>query len=173
MRNIEIRAVNQGGSGDFLASQPNWDGKVMIVEGSSQGGGQALVAAGLDQRVSLCIAAVPAMCDHTGFAVNRACGWPRLVPKKDSGEYDSKAAESVRYVDAMNFATHIKCPTYVTVGFIDNVCPPSSVYAAFNNIPSSADKHIINRPAMWHSFPPDLIAQFDDVIREHIAAAAK
>ncbi len=31
---------------DFLASQPEWDGRILIVTGSSQGGGQAIVAAG-------------------------------------------------------------------------------------------------------------------------------
>ncbi|NEW85536.1 MAG: acetylxylan esterase [Mariniphaga sp.] len=35
----------------------------MIVIGESQGGGQTLIAAGLDNRVSKVVATVPAMCD--------------------------------------------------------------------------------------------------------------
>ena len=154
---------------DFLTQRPEWDGKVLIVEGSSQGGGQALVAAGLDPRVTLCIASVPALCDHTGFKANRIAGWPRIVPRDANGNFDEKIAEASRYIDAVNFAARIKCPTYVTVGFIDNVCAPSSVYAAYNNIPAGVEKHIINRPAMGHAFPPDLIAHFDDVIRRTIS----
>ena len=96
---------------DYLTTRPEWDGKILIVEGSSQGGGQSLVAAGLDQRVTLCLACVPAMCDHTGFKADRASGWPRLVPKDASGNYDEKAAQIARYVDAMNFASRIKCNT--------------------------------------------------------------
>jgi len=36
---------------DFLASQPEWDGKRILVIGESQGGGQALAAAGLDKEL--------------------------------------------------------------------------------------------------------------------------
>lgn len=46
---------------DFLTSQPEWDGKTLIVYGSSQGGYQAIVAAGLDSRVSYFCAGVPRM----------------------------------------------------------------------------------------------------------------
>jgi cephalosporin-C deacetylase len=152
----------------FLTQQPQWDGKTLIVEGSSQGGGQALVAAGLDHRVTLCLASVPALCDHTGFVVNRTPGWPRIVPKDEGGKYSTKATQAARYFDAMNFAPRIECPTYVTVGFIDRTCPATSVYAAYNNIPATTAKHIISRPAMGHTFPPDLIAHFDQIIAKHV-----
>lgn len=155
---------------DYLTTRPEWDGKTLIVEGSSQGGGQALVAAGLDPRVTLCIASVPAMCDHTGFLANRAAGWPRIVPKDPTGKYDEKATQVARYIDAMNFATRIKCPTWITVGYIDKVCPATSVYAAYNAIPAGVEKHIIARPAMGHAFPKDLIEQFDEMIRKGLAA---
>jgi cephalosporin-C deacetylase-like acetyl esterase len=80
-----------------------------------------------------------------------------------------KASQAVRYVDAMNFASRIACPTYVSVGFIDKTCPPTSVYAAFNNIPAGVEKHIVNRPEMGHAFPPDLIEQWNQVIVKHVA----
>ena len=48
----------------FLKSLPEWDHRTLIVRGTSQGGGQALAAAGLDPQVTLCIAIVPALCDH-------------------------------------------------------------------------------------------------------------
>jgi cephalosporin-C deacetylase len=151
---------------DFLAAQPEWDGQVLIVQGSSQGGGQALVAAGLDPRVTLCLASVPAMCDHAGYKLGRQPGWPRIVPKVE-GQYDENVTQVARYVDAANFATRIKCPTHVTVGFVDHVCAPASVYAAFNAIPVE-EKHITPRAAMGHTFPKDLQSHFDDVLRQHI-----
>ena len=52
---------------DFLTAQPEWDGRTVVVHGSSQGGYQSIVAAGLDPRVTFFAAGVPAGCDHTGF----------------------------------------------------------------------------------------------------------
>ncbi|MEI8020276.1 MAG: acetylxylan esterase [Schlesneria sp.] len=122
-----IRAI------DFLTEQPEWDGKTVIVYGSSQGGFQAFAAAGLDPRVTFFCAGVPAGCDHTGIAVNRINGWPKIVPIDAQGKPDPLALETSRYVDCVNFATRAKCKgAAVTVGFIDTTCPPTSVYAAYN-----------------------------------------
>jgi cephalosporin-C deacetylase-like acetyl esterase len=91
-----------------------------------------------------------------------------LKPGAD-GKTDEKATQVVRYFDAMNFATRIKCPTVVSVGFVDKVCPPTSIFAAYNNIAASVQKQIVMRPAMGHTFPPDLIADWDEVIKRHVA----
>lgn len=118
---------------DFLTAQPEWDGKTLIVYGSSQGGFQALAAAGLDERVSFICSGVPAGCDHTGSAANRIAGWPKIVPNDAEGKPDTTAMEVSRYFDCVNFATRAKCRgAAVTVGFIDTTCPPTSVYAAYN-----------------------------------------
>jgi cephalosporin-C deacetylase-like acetyl esterase len=145
---------------DYITNRPEWDGKHLIVYGSSQGGGQALVAAGLDDRISLCLANVPAMCDQTAAVARRTAGWPRMV------EWSKMPPDVARYFDAMNFATRIKCPVTMTVGFIDQTCSPTSVYAAYNNITSK--KEIINRPTMGHAFPKELIAEFDRRVKEHV-----
>ncbi|MEA2733572.1 MAG: cephalosporin-C deacetylase, partial [Humisphaera sp.] len=89
------------------------------------------------------------------------------------GSLDEKAVQALRYVDAMNFASRIRCQTIVSVGFVDKTCPPSSVCAAFNNIPATTKKTLVMRPTMGHQFPPDLIAAWDEVIREHIAEMRK
>ncbi|MEQ1826830.1 MAG: acetylxylan esterase, partial [Pirellula sp.] len=122
-----IRAI------DFLTQQPEWDGKTLIVFGSSQGGYQAFAAAGLDPRVSFMCAGVPAGCDHTGASANRINGWPKMVPTDASGKPNPQAEMTARYFDCVNFATRAKCKgAVVTVGFIDTTCPPTSVYAAYN-----------------------------------------
>jgi cephalosporin-C deacetylase-like acetyl esterase len=154
---------------DFLCAQPEWDGRILIVEGSSQGGAQSLVAAGLDPRVTLCLAAVPALSDLTGPTVGRESGWPRMLRQNRQSTFDEKAVEALRYVDVMNFASRIKCRTIVSVGLVDRTCPPSTVYAAYNNIPAATDKSIVVRPTMGHAFPRDLIAAWDDEIRNHVA----
>ncbi len=119
---------------DVLTAQPEWDGKHVVVSGASQGGYQAIAAAGLDARVTFFAAGVPAGCDHSGMLAGRIAGWPKIVPVVD-GKPDMAVVEAYRYVDCMNFATRTKAAgAYLTVGFIDSTCPPTSVYAAYNQL---------------------------------------
>ena len=119
---------------DVLTAQPEWDGKHVVVSGTSQGGDQAIAAAGLDARVTFFAAGVPAGCDHSGMLVGRIAGWPKIVPVEE-GKPDMAVIEAARYVDCMNFATRTKAAgAYFTVGFIDGTCPPTSVYAAYNQL---------------------------------------
>jgi cephalosporin-C deacetylase-like acetyl esterase len=96
-----------------------------------------------------------------------------MLKKSADGSIDEKAVQALRYVDVANFASRIQCRTIVSTGFIDRVCPPSSVYAAFNNIPASVNKTIVTRPTMGHAFPPDMIKEWDDIIRAHVAEMRK
>ncbi len=139
---------------DFLAAQPEWDGKTLIVYGSSQGGFQALAAAGLDERVTFICAGVPAGCDHSGMEAKRISGWPKLVARDAQGAPLPASLQAARYFDAVNFAARAKCQgAAVTVGFIDATCPPSSVYAAYNALPVPKQIHFdigaghVNTPA--------------------------
>ena len=63
---------------DLLTSLPEWDGKNVIVQGGSQGGALALVTAGLDQRVTACVANHPALSDMAGYKAGRAGGYPHF-----------------------------------------------------------------------------------------------
>lgn len=147
---------------DFLTAQPEWDGKFLIVQGTSQGGGQSLVAAGLDPRVTAIAPGVPAMCDHSGV-IN---GWPRIVPRDEAGNPDAKILEVARYFDAMNFAARTKAEALVSVGFIDNTCRPTTVYAAYNNLQGS--KKIFNMPLMGHKNAPEWDGMVLDMIKAHV-----
>jgi cephalosporin-C deacetylase-like acetyl esterase len=152
---------------DFLAAQPQWNGRVLCVIGHSQGGGQALAAAGLDPRVTFIGAGVPAICDHTGRAIGRINGWPKLVPDKD-GKPDPTVLQVARYFDGMNFATRSKAEAILSVGFIDTVCPPTSVYAAYNNLPGK--KQMVVKPLMKHAATADIIEAFNKAMWAHIKA---
>lgn len=149
---------------EFLTAQPEWDGEILFARGSSQGGGQALVAAGLEPRVTALIANVPAMCDHTGM-IN---GWPRLVPRDSSGNPDPKIQEVARYFDAMNFATRTKADALVSVGFIDNTCRPTTVYAAYNNLQGT--KRMRNYPLMTHAVPKGWYEETMEFMKAHAAS---
>ena len=134
---------------DVLTAQPEWDGKHVVVSGTSQGGYQAIAAAGLDARVTFFAAGVPAGCDHSGMLMGRIAGWPKIVPVVD-GKPDMAVLEAYRYIDCMNFATRTKAAgAYFTVGFIDSTCPPTSVYVAYNQL--SIPKEIYNDIPSGHS----------------------
>lgn len=125
---------------DVLAAQPEWDGRILVVQGSSQGGYQTLAAAGLDARVTFFAAAVPAGCDHTGCTAGRINGWPKFIATGETAP--SNVVEAVRYFDAVNFASRSRVAGLVTVGYIDTTCPPTSVYAAYNALPDGKRIHV-------------------------------
>ena len=151
---------------DVLTAQPEWDGKHVVVSGASQGGYQAIAAAGLDARVTFFAAGVPAGCDHSGMLVNRIAGWPKIVPMKD-GKPDSSVIEAFRYLDCMNFATRTKAAgCYFTVGFIDTTCPPTSIYATYNQL--TIPKEIYDDIPSGHSHSPAARDGMTKAVMKHV-----
>ncbi|MBP6065620.1 acetylxylan esterase [Bacteroides sp.] len=124
---------------DLLTSLPEWDGKNVIVQGGSQGGALALVTAGLDKRVTACVANHPALSDMAGYKAGRAGGYPHLY--RQSVDMDTpEKLRTLSYYDVVNFAKQIKADTYLTWGFNDDVCPPTTSYIVYNvlNCPKEA-----------------------------------
>ena len=153
---------------DYLTSRPEWDGRVMAVVGHSQGGAQALVAGGLDDRVTFIGAGVPAMCDHTGMLRRRISGWPKFVPILEDGKPDPLVAEVSRYFDAVNFARRCHCEAIVSIGYVDRTCPPTGCYVAYNQL--RGKKGLVLRPLMGHAAPPDVKAEFMAALKAHAEA---
>jgi len=151
---------------DVLTAQPEWDGRTVVVYGSSQGGAQAIAAAGLDARVTYFVAGVPAGCDHTGGQVGRIAGWPKFIATGEQASPEIVAA--VRYFDGVNFAALAKAPGFFTVGFIDTTCPPTSVYAAFNAL--RAEKGMFNDVPSGHTNSPAAGKAMREAALNHFAA---
>jgi cephalosporin-C deacetylase len=149
---------------DFLTAQPEWNGRTLIVHGSSQGGAQSVVAAGLDPRVTFFAAGVPAMCDHTGVAAGRPNGWPQFLANPPA-QPAANVLEAIRYYDAVNFASRAHCAGIITVGFIDTTCPPTSVYAAYNAL--LGQKEIFNDPPSTHAVSAKAREAMRAAIRAH------
>ncbi|MCX6968105.1 MAG: acetylxylan esterase [Verrucomicrobia bacterium] len=147
---------------DVLTAQPEWDGKTLVANGRSQGGGQALAAAGLDSRVTFLAAQIPALCDHTGVVAGRINGWPKLVPLDENGKPNEKALQAARYYDCVNFAARTHAAAFLTVGFIDLSCPPTGVYAAYNSL--SGKKDILNHLHTGHVATPEADAAVRDAV---------
>jgi len=139
---------------EFLTHQPEWDGKRILVIGESQGGGQALVAAGLDHRVSAVVAIVPAMCDWFGPLANRKGGWPQPYESNASKEAMQKA---IPYFDAANILKGSKAIIFTEIGLIDQTCPSTSVYSAVNQ--AKGKKIIYAVPYRPHHQPEGALAK--------------
>lgn len=116
---------------DYLTSLPDWDGKNVIVQGGSQGGALALVTAGLDKRVTACVANHPALSDMAGYKAGRAGGYPHLF-KNYQGMDTPEKINTLAYYDVVNFAKQIKVPVYMTWGYNDDTCPPTTSYIVYN-----------------------------------------
>lgn len=119
---------------DFLTSLPEWDGKNVAVQGGSQGGALSIIAAGLDSRVTQCVANHPALSDMAGYAAKGGtggyphfCRQPQILSNKD-------CLNTLAYFDVVNFARYVKAPTYLTWGYNDVTCPPTTSYTVWNTL---------------------------------------
>lgn len=113
---------------DFLTKHPNWDGKTLIVSGTSMGGQQSWAVAGLHPKVTHMIINVPAGCDLNSMLYGRAPSYPFYDPGS------KKAQEVRRYIDGANFASSIEATSLVGLGFVDTACNPTGIWTAFNEI---------------------------------------
>ena len=131
-----VRAV------DFICSRPEVDPKRIAVWGASQGGGFAFATAALDSRVALCIADIPFLCDwHNYFELTR---WPEMIEWIQEKEHRNwkKTLRTMSYFDTLNLCSRVRCKTYMGVGLQDQVCPPTTSFAAFNRIPGNKTHRI-------------------------------
>jgi cephalosporin-C deacetylase len=127
---------------EYLTKRPDWDGKTIVVMGTSMGGQQTLAASGLHPKVTAMMALVPSSCDVTGPKIGRAAGFPDWANQAIRAKND-KIYETGRYFDPVNFASKIKCPALVAMGLIDETCPPTGVLAAVNQIPGPRESLIL------------------------------
>lgn len=141
---------------DFLTTRPMWNGKDLLAAGASQGGMLSIAAAALDPRVTALAATHPALCDLTGDLHNRAGGWPRPFQKTENTT-NAKLAVS-GYYDTVNFARRVRAPGFYIWGYNDDVCPPTSIYAAYNVI--TAPKTLALTLEMAHTYSTE---QYDAI----------
>jgi len=118
------------------------DAERIAVTGMSQGGGLSLATAALHPSVSLCMPDMPFLC-HFERAVEFAESGPyqeiaRYMKAFDpAGHHRHELFATLSYFDCMNLAPWISCPLLLSVGLEDSICPPSTVFAAFNHVLST------------------------------------
>ncbi|HET9589655.1 MAG TPA: acetylxylan esterase [Anaerolineales bacterium] len=135
---------------DAARSHPDVDASQIALTGGSQGGGITIAAAGLVPDVIAALPDVPFLCHY-----RRATEIVDTYPYKEIAEYCHVHRDKVNivfrtlsYFDGVNFATRAKAKTLFSVGLMDQVCPPSTVFAAYNYW--AGEKDIVVYPYNGH-----------------------
>lgn len=115
-------------------AHPAVDGRIMLA-GGSQGGGIALAVAGLVDNLDGILSDQPFLCHY-----RRASEITDAAPYSELARYCSAHPDEVdqvfatlTYLDGVNFAPRATAPALFSVGLMDHICPPSTVFAAYNH----------------------------------------
>jgi cephalosporin-C deacetylase len=106
----------------------------VVVTGGSQGGGISLAVAALVPGLAGTMPDVPFLSD-----------FPRAITFVDTNPYSEivrylkahrdhtdRALETLSYFDGAILGRRAQAPALFSVGLMDQICPPSTVYAAYN-----------------------------------------
>ncbi len=139
-----VRAV------EAVRSLPDVDPGRVAVVGASQGGGIALAVGGLVPDLRALVVQAPFLCD-----------FPRATVITDAAPYAEVAAflkarrgdvagalRTLSYFDGIAFSRRATAPAWFSTGLMDDICPPSTVFAAYNEY--AADKKIAVWPYNGH-----------------------
>lgn len=133
----------------FMATRTTSDMRNLFGEGQSQGGAFTYAAASLSDYPFRAIApGIAFLGDYPDYfdIVN----WPAYVAHENQGTMtDAEMFAFLSYFDTKNLATTISAPTLACIGLQDNVCPPHTNIAPYNNL-LSTDKELIFNPELMH-----------------------
>lgn len=151
----------------LVMDMPEVDPARVGAFGGSQGGGLTLACAALEPRVARAAPTLPFLCDYQRV-------WEMDLAKDAYAELKSffrhfdpthaRREEWFRrlgYIDVQHLADRIKGEVLFGTGLVDQICPPSSQFAAYNKI--TAPKQMILYPDFGHEGLPgfsDRVYQF-------------
>ena len=144
---------------DFMASRETSDMQNLFAEGGSQGGAFTVAAAALsDYQFKAIAPAITFMGDFPDYF--EIVSWPGYVAKNCQAEINKNGGSMtdadmyafLSYYDTKNLATSISCPIITSIGLQDNVCPPHTNLAPYNNAQTAAaDKKVIFNAELQHA----------------------
>ncbi len=142
---------------DFVCTRDKADQSNLFAEGSSQGGAFTYAAAALTDHTLQAIApSVPFMGDFPDYF--QMASWPAYQAQQQQealGLSDEEMYAFLSYFDTKNLATLVTAPVISTIGLQDNVCPPHTNIAPYNNLPDTVEKEISYNAELSHATPSD------------------
>jgi cephalosporin-C deacetylase len=130
-----VRAV------DAARAHPLAAGRPLVTTGASQGGALAIAAAHLAGDVAATMPDVPFLA-HPRRAVQITDSRPyrELIDycSVHSNRVDA-VFSTLAYVDVVNHGRHATAPALFSVGLLDDITPPSTVFAAYNHYAGAKD----------------------------------
>jgi cephalosporin-C deacetylase-like acetyl esterase len=114
--------------------------------GASQGGGFGVFLTALCPQIRSAFCGVPAFCNCGGFLAGH-----HTTTSRDQAF--RKHYDVMRYFDPVNFASMIKVPVFMSCGFIDATCPPSAIYAVYNEL--QGNKMMFHKTTCGHCGGPE------------------
>jgi len=133
----------------FMATRSTSDMNNLFAEGQSQGGAFTYAAAALSDYPFRAIApGIAFLGDFPDYfdIVN----WPAYVARENQGTMtDEQMFAFLSYFDTKNLAPSISAATIACLGLQDNVCPPHTNIAPYNNL-TVTDKQLIINPELMH-----------------------
>jgi cephalosporin-C deacetylase len=124
-----VRAV------DTARTHPAVDGERIALTGASQGGGITLAVGGLDPSAGVVMPDVPFLCHYRrATEITDAAPYHEIVGycKAHRDKVETVFA-TLSYFDGMNFAARCKARALFSVGLMDLICPPSTVFGAYHH----------------------------------------
>jgi cephalosporin-C deacetylase-like acetyl esterase len=154
---------------DFMFSRPEVDTTRVVVEGGSQGGALSFATAALaPDRIRLCVPGVPFLSDFRDYF--KVASWPGnefvLFVNARAGLSWDRVFTTLSYIDIKNLAPLIKAPVLMSVGLLDDVCPPHINFAAYNNL--TVPRKAIAYPYAGHGLPGENYAARMAWVREQL-----
>ena len=138
---------------ELLARRSEVDAGRIAVTGASQGGGLSIAAAALSDRPVLALPDIPFLCDfRRAIEITPQPPYteiPRFL--KAFPDQRDVALRTLSYFDCMNLAPRVRCRTVICNCLWDDICPPSTVFAAFHHL--ACDKRIEVYPYHGHETP--------------------
>lgn len=148
----------------IVMSFPEVDADRVGAFGGSQGGGLTLACASLEPRIRRVAPTFPFLCDYRRV-------WEMDLDKDAYEEIrtyfrqfdplhkrEEEIFTKLGYIDVQHLTPRIRGEVLMATGLIDNICPPSTQFAAYNKI--TAPKQQVIYPDFGHEWLPG----FDDQV---------
>jgi cephalosporin-C deacetylase len=142
----------------IVMAMPEVDAKRVGATGGSQGGGLTLACASLEPRIARAAPVFPFLCDYQRVwemdlavaAYEEIKQYFRFFDPRHEREED--VWTKLGYIDNQHLAPRIRAKVLMIVGLMDQVCPPSTQFAAYNKITSQ--KEMVLYPDFGHEGLP-------------------